>query len=66
MRICVQNPVNPEFSLCGDASDAAQTEDDSEEFRFAFEKLERVSCEKCLSIIEEIYTFYTLTGRLKK
>lgn len=32
MKICAQNPANPEYSLCGMAEDAPETEDDEEEF----------------------------------
>lgn len=64
MKICAQNPVNSEYSLCGDAFDAPDTEDDVEPFKFV-KPQERVTCIICLCAIRNILISYTRNGKLK-
>lgn len=65
MKICAQKPNQPEYSLCGDAYDAPETEDDVEDFSIATPG-QRVTCEDCKSAIQEIYTNYTIGGYCRK
>lgn len=66
MKICAHNPVNAEFSLCGVAFDAAETENEVDaKYVLATEAGESVSCGDCKLVINEIYSTYTQTGRLK-
>ena len=64
MKRCAQSPAQPEFSLCGDAWDAPDTEDDVEPFRFA-ERGETVTCEKCRGIIDKIRESYPRGYKLR-
>jgi len=65
MKICAQNPANPEYSLCGMAEDAPETEDDEEEFEFSRFGI-RVTCADCLNVIRNIHETYTQKGYTKK
>lgn len=53
MKFCAQAPSQPEYSLCGDAFDAPDTEDDVEPFEFA-KPGQVVTCEKCRLAIHRI------------
>lgn len=54
MKVCAPNPNSGgEYSLCGDAFDAPDTEDDVEEFRIG-ESGDLVTCPKCREAILEI------------
>ncbi|UUV44556.1 hypothetical protein RCMOTHERGOOSE_46 [Rhodobacter phage RcMotherGoose] len=67
MKICAQNPIQPEFTLCGDAFDIADTEapdDDIEPFTFAVPG-QKVTCEQCLRAIAFIHEIYTPKGKVK-
>lgn len=57
MKICAKMPNNYEYSLCGDAFDAPQTEDDVEPFKLA-ETGDVVTCDKCRKIIREVRDSY--------
>lgn len=65
MKLCAQAPLNPEFSLCGDAEDAPETEDDVEPFRFAGEG-ETLTCEACMQIIKHVRLDYTHRFKRRK
>ena len=64
MKICAQNPSNGEYSICGDAWDAPDTEDDVAPFRFA-KPQERITCNICMDSIRFIQAHYTRSGKLK-
>lgn len=52
-KLCATNPIQPEFSLCGDAYDAPETEDDVEPFDFAYEG-QTVTCVNCRHVIDTL------------
>jgi hypothetical protein len=52
-RRCATNPLNREFSLCGDAFDAFASGHADEEFEFA-KVGEPITCEKCCHAVSEI------------
>lgn len=56
-KICSFHPLQPEFSLCGDAFDAPDTEDDVEPFELASNG-ETVTCENCREAIKAIRDSY--------
>lgn len=67
-KLCAQNPVQPEFTLCGDAFDIISTEapdEDIEPFDFAVGRGDKVTCEHCLRAIAFIYEIYTPKGKVK-
>lgn len=64
MKLCAQHPLQPEYTLCGDAFDAPDTEDDVEPFTFAVYG-EKVTCAKCRLAIAFIYEIYTPKGKAK-
>jgi len=66
VKTCAHNPAQSEYSLCGVAFDAPETECDVQEFEFSNETGDKVTCEDCLRIIEELFESYTRKGRLKK
>lgn len=51
-RICATNPVQPEFSLCGDAFDGFDSGDLDEPVALA-ETGERITCERCRLVITQ-------------
>lgn len=58
MKVCAPAYINGgEYSLCGDAFDAPDTEDDVEPFRLA-EVGQTVTCEICKQIIREVRDAY--------
>ena len=57
IKICAVMPMQAEYSLCGDAFDAPDTEDDVEPFELA-KPGNVVTCEKCRDIIREIRDTY--------
>lgn len=64
-RVCGQSPEQEEYSLCGDAFDAAMSEGDPDlEFVIAAPG-QRITCEVCLRHIGEIYQRYTPTGKAR-
>ena len=64
-RICAQNPINGEYTLCGDAFDIEQTEEDEEPHRHS-QPGERLTCEQCKTAIRELFETYTYNGKHKK
>lgn len=52
-KVCMPQPGNAEFSLCGDAFDIAAVDDTAEPFRIG-NPGELVNCEKCREMIAEI------------
>ena len=62
MRVCAENPTQGEYSLCGDAFDIADDDDEAEPFRMAKIR-DRVNCEQCLRVIRTIKVGYTNAGR---
>lgn len=64
MKICAQHPLQPEFTLCGDAFDAPETEDDVEPFKFAVPG-DKVTCEHCRRAIAFIHEIYTSGGKAR-
>jgi len=64
MKRCAQMPNNSEYSLCGDAWDAPDTECDVEPFRFV-ERGETVTCSKCREIIDKIKQSFPKGYKLK-
>jgi hypothetical protein len=64
IKRCIQNPLNGEYSLCGDAFDAPDTEDDVEPFRFA-EVGEYANCKHCLDLVHFIRHGVTPKGRIR-
>ena len=63
--LCATSPVNPEFTLCGDAFDAYESGDSERPIIFA-KQGERVNCEQCLIVIIEIRNTYTNNGLMRK
>ena len=63
MKRCAQNPMHPEYTLCGDAFDAPETEG-IEPFTFAVPG-EAVTCDKCCKAIAYIYEIYTPKGKVR-
>lgn len=57
VKRCATMPWNAEYSLCGDAFDAPQTEDDVEPFELV-KPGETVTCEKCRMTIRKIRSEY--------
>lgn len=53
MRICMQNPMSPEYSLCGDAVDLYDDLGIGEPFKFG-ESGDTINCEQCKKCIDEI------------
>lgn len=53
IRQCVGNPINPEFSLCGDSFDAYDSGDAEEEHEVVSVG-GTVTCPQCCIIISEI------------
>lgn len=64
MKRCAQMPNNGEYAVCGYAFDAPDT-DGAEPFEFA-EKGQRVTCNDCLSIMEELRATYSPSGKVKQ
>ena len=64
MKLCAQNPLQSEFTLCGDAFDINAVDDEIEPFRHA-EIGEYVTCKQCLKLIEHIHLHITQRGRIK-
>lgn len=52
-RRCAESPVQPEFSLCGDAFDAFDSGDASEPYEFA-KPGESITCAICCNAVREI------------
>jgi hypothetical protein len=64
MKLCAQNPIQGEFTLCGDAFDINAVDGDVEPFEFALPG-QKVTCEACLRSIAFIHEIYTPKGKLK-
>lgn len=64
MKLCASNPIMGEYTLCGFAFDAPQTENDVADFEFAV-KGQTITCESCRFVIEQIYKSYTINGKVK-
>lgn len=65
MRLCAETAAQPEFSLCGDAFDAADDlQDEALRYRIAAPG-ERITCPVCLRMLADIFSRYTRTGKVK-
>lgn len=64
MIICAGNAASSDYTLCGMASDAHETDEDCAEFRFAGIG-ENVTCEECLRVIRDIHKSFTPTGKAR-
>lgn len=53
MRRCATNPMNAEYSLCGDASDGHDSGDLDEPFEFAGPD-QSITCPNCCRAIREV------------
>lgn len=53
MRRCAMSPVQPEFSLCGDAFDGYDSGDLSEPFEFVGPG-QSINCPRCCMAVREI------------
>jgi len=53
LRRCAESPVQPEFSLCGDASDGFASGDLDEDYAIARDG-ESITCPKCCNAVLEI------------
>jgi hypothetical protein len=53
VRRCAESPVQPEFSLCGDAFDAFESGDASESYELA-KPGQSITCSMCCTAIREI------------
>ena len=53
IRRCAMNPMQAEYSLCGEAFDAFDTGDTPERFEFA-EEGRSITCRRCCEAIREI------------
>lgn len=62
MRICAENPIQAEYSLCGDAFDIVAVDPNAEDYMVA-RPGNHVTCEDCMTIIMEIHTLYTINGK---
>ncbi|WP_458736982.1 hypothetical protein [Pseudomonas chlororaphis] len=66
VRVCAGNPVNGEFTLCGDAFDAFATGDADEEHVQA-EKGQTITCDKCCAVILDVRQMrYRLKPRVEE
>lgn len=65
MRICGEDPSNPEYSMCGFAFDAPYTEDDCELFELS-DGRKAITCCDCKERIQAIYRTFTKSGRLRR
>lgn len=62
MRRCAEHPLQPEFSLCGDAFDIYETEgDDAEPFAFV-KRGQTVTCDNCRDAITKLRRNFTSRG----
>jgi hypothetical protein len=53
MRRCAMNPLQAEFSLCGDAFDGFASGDLDEDYKLA-DPGESINCPSCCQIIREV------------
>lgn len=53
MRRCAENPINAEFTICGDAFDALETGDADEAHECAGPR-QVVNCPSCFAIIQDL------------
>jgi hypothetical protein len=53
LRRCAASPVQPEFSLCGEAEDGFESGDLEEEFAIALPH-ESITCPRCCAAIREV------------
>jgi hypothetical protein len=57
----LQEPINGEYSLCGDAFEGDRDQEELKEVEG-----DKVTCRRCLKIIREIKGYLIFRGELKK
>ena len=66
MKLCATDPLNGEFTLCGDAFDICETRDGADVEPFRFARIgETVTCERCRVVINTIRLEYPKGYKLK-